>query len=128
MNSTTTFLLQLIGPIGLIIGISLWINPKFYKNLIKSMEKEPIGLYIASLGAMTIGLSIILKHNLWTTTPEIIISLLGWILFLKGILLAFSPIQMYKISKKLVKSSFIVWGGTFWIILGAYMCWLGFFA
>ncbi len=127
MNPTTTFLLQLIGPIGLIIGISLWTNPKFYQNLIKSLEKEPIGLYIASLGAMTIGLSIILKHNLWTTTPEVIISLLGWILFLKGIFLAFNPLSIYKISKKLATSSFIVLGGIFWIILGTYMCWLGFF-
>jgi len=127
MNPTTTFLLQLIGPIGLIIGISLLTNPKFYQNLIKSLEKEPIALYITSLGAMTIGLSIILKNNLWTTTPEVIISLLGWILFLKGILLAFNPLSIYKISKKLAKSSFIVWGGIFWIILGTYMCWLGFF-
>ena len=124
----TLFLVKLIGPIGLIVGLGLVFNPKFYRLMIDDMMKHPLTLYIACLGAMLAGLSIILTNNLWSTPNEVIISLIGWLSFLKGALFTFTPVPMEKISKSFSKSNFVLWGGLLWVILGAYLCWAGYFA
>lgn len=129
MNDLTLFLHQLMGPIVLVGGISFLTNMKSYKDLMKRLDEWPLTVYLSGVIALSIGIAIILKHNLWGTVPEIIVSLFGWIAIIEGILIIIVPEFLVQFSKKISQTSiFTIAPPIAWLALGIYMCWIGYFA
>lgn len=125
MNSSTLFLSQLIGPIGVIIALALIVNPKLYKELISKMDKEPLALYLGALMALVGGMAIVLTHNTWGTPAEILVSALGWLSVFKGVLLMTTTLPLKHIAKQFEpyrNAAAVVWLG-----LGGYLTYVGYF-
>lgn len=124
--STTLFLHQLIGPIFVIMAVSMFINADFYQNAYKEMKSASHYLLIAAVVNLVIGLSIILKHNYWEELPEIVISLFGWLALLKGLHIILAPNSFMEMTKKFMKPSIMNMGSFVILIIGAYMSYVGY--
>lgn len=81
----TTFLAQLWGPILVAVGLGFFFSRSYYVKVYRDIEKVPFAVLFFGMFAMAAGIAQISAHNVWDTSPQIIISLLGWALLLKGI-------------------------------------------
>lgn len=87
-----------------IFGLSFAIRKDAYSKMMKYLsENDELLMVITSMAALVIGLAMVLKHNLWGNTTEIIITLVGWLSIAKGISLAFMPNTMIKVSDSMMK-------------------------
>jgi len=121
---------QIIGITYLAVGLGILINPGFYKKLIAAFTENPPAIYLSGLVALLIGYLLVTFHNIWVKDWPIIITIIGWIALIKGLLLLVLPkvsIKITNIFKEQMTKFLTVWT-TVVIILGGLFCWLGFFA
>ena len=85
MNETTLFLSQLIGPVLIVMGLSMLIRKDAWQEFLQSISHNRALLLYNGMVEGSAGLALLLYHNFWNTPAEIIITLLGWAMFLEGI-------------------------------------------
>jgi hypothetical protein len=127
MEDITLFLLQLLGPIFLLAALGFFLNGESYEKLMKKIDTSSLAFIMTGYASLTVGLAIVLQHNLWVTPGEIIVSLFGWAALIKGGLLILSPKSMTDLSEKIVKGWVWTVAPAIWLVLGAYMTWLAYF-
>lgn len=121
MNEATVFLAKIIGPILSIFGLGIILNPKFYLSVYKDFRNEPLALMLTSMALIAFGISILIKHFVWTSLPEVLISIIGLAMLMKGIFLALFPKSFKKLSKVLVSKNLLFYVGIIWLIGGIYL-------
>lgn len=90
MNSTM-IIAQLLLPVFAAVTISLFINPKWYKQMAKEIADSPSMVYLLSVIKLIFGTAIVLYHNIWGQDWATIISLIGWVSMIKGIVYILFP-------------------------------------
>ena len=130
MNETTLFLSRLIGPICLLLGVSFAIHHNFYMDWFKKLKKNGAFLFLAALVETTAGLAIVLSHNLWTSAPEIIISVLGYGMILEGTLVLLGGKTWIKLAIRLLSRATLLFVFSVLLVfaLGGYLTWIGYLA
>lgn len=100
MENISVFLAQFWGWYLVIFCFILIVNPKRTEQLLSYLEDEKY-LVITSILAILIGLVNVLLHNIWEGNWKLIITLLGWISLLKGIIRFTFPKTTLKAINKL---------------------------
>jgi uncharacterized protein YjeT (DUF2065 family) len=119
------FLGSIIGPYLLIIGLSFLLYSTEWVKLMKELEKNHTSSVIGMAIALIIGLTIIRAHALWDKSIWVVITLFGWVAFLKGLFYFLAPGEWIKgtihtfASKKLIMTS-----GALLSILGAWLSYM----
>jgi hypothetical protein len=75
---------------------------------------------------LVVGLLIVVDHNIWIADWPVIITIIGWILLLQGLMRLFVPDAFVRMSKDMQGK--IVYTLSCWIRLfvGIYLIWAGF--
>ena len=128
MNDTTLFLSQLIGPVLILLALSMLMRQESWKAFIKGMGRDSSLLLYNGILESTAGLAIVLHHNLWSTPAEVIISLLGWAMILEGAFDLFISKRTIKQAVKSMSDQMMKLSGIFMLVIGAYLTWFGFLA
>ena len=81
---TSLFLAKLIGPIFVIVGIGLLLNGDRYRAVVDEVMSSHALLYIFGAIALTGGLAIVLTHNVWVWDWPVIITIVGWLMIVRG--------------------------------------------
>ncbi len=97
---TSIYIARIMAIAYLSISIAMFVDPKFYTEMIKDFFKAKHSLYLGGLMALIIGYVIIASHNIWTGWP-IIITLLGWMALFKGVFLLAFPNTFINLTKKM---------------------------
>jgi len=106
------------------MGLGMLINMKFYKKLFNDMYKTTTFIFAWGIFATTVGLFIVLNHNIWVADWTVIITVIGWIALFKGLSMLIFP-NILKISEKMFKGTGFLYAiGVFALIFG---CVLGYF-
>lgn len=82
--STSMTIAYLLLPLFALITISAIINPKRYKQVLKDSVEHPALMYIMSIVTIVGGTAIIMYHNVWTNDRTTTITIVGWMMILKG--------------------------------------------
>jgi len=127
MNDVTLLVIRLMGPVYLMIGLGFLLNQEYYKKIYKGIKDEPFVLMMTGAAAMVVGILIVTHHNVWTTAPEALVSVIGWIALVKGAVILLAPKHIVKIAKFEVEKGIIRYGGCLITVFGFWLCWLGFF-
>jgi len=123
----TLFLFKAIGLHFLIIGLSVVLNKKVYKKLIKELAKEPSLLnFIFGFITLIVGILMVLAHNTWSSFPEILVSLYAWIALIKGTTLLVFPTLYKKAIRKMDRDSVLNFVGLVYLALGLYVTYTAF--
>ncbi len=118
---------QIISLVYLTIGIGILINPDFYKKLLESFIEDITALYFGGIMALVIGYLVVAFHNTWTKDFSVIITIVGWIALIKGILIIVRPKIMIALTKAIVsKGNFLKIEAIAIIVLGLALAGLGF--
>lgn len=121
-------LLAKIWGIALIILASAYIvNQKEYTKKLSSFAKSPL-LFFTGIFAILLGVIHVVIHNVWTSDWRLLITLLGWIMLLKGIVRLFFPGFVVTFLKKRSFQPWYIPVVVFLLMIGVYLMFIGFFA
>ncbi|MHC4742252.1 MAG: hypothetical protein ACYS8Z_10085 [Planctomycetota bacterium] len=118
---------QILSLLYVAVGIGILINPDFYRKVFEDFTESPSVLYLGGAIALAIGYLIVAFHNTWAMDVSVIVTIIGWIALLKGLVILIRPKIMIAICKAILKEK-----GTLKIeaiaiiILGLILSFLGF--
>ncbi len=84
--ATSRYLAKLIGPIFLTIGIGMLANGAFYRDLITEALASHVLIYLSGVLSLLAGLAVVIAHNRWSGGWPIIITVLGWLMVIGGVI------------------------------------------
>jgi hypothetical protein len=108
---TSIFLARLLGPVLVVAGIAMLVNRKQLDAIVQEVLRSPLLLLLLGIIDFAVGLAIVLTHNLWVADWRVIITLLGWLLMVRGAVRLLIPAQVKALATKLLKNSTMVCAG-----------------
>ncbi len=104
---------------GIVIAaLAALLMPARMITVLADLERSPALIFLAALFAIVLGLVMIVLHSLWTDFPAILVSLLGWAVIAKGIVLLAAPEGIMKLAAVFTPAHIRLWGVVV-LILGA---------
>ncbi len=88
---TFKILARIIGPVMIIPAIGIFLNFNTYRGMIGEFSKSQSLCYLGGSMALLMGLVILQFHNKWEAGWPVIITLMGWIILIKGLILVLFP-------------------------------------
>jgi uncharacterized protein YjeT (DUF2065 family) len=126
---TSLFLARLIGPVFLVIGVSIAADRTGFQAIAKEFLKSRALIYIAGLLALVPGLAIVLTHNVWVADWRVLITLLGWLSIIGGLFRVMFPQKVMTLGKAATKNpNTMLFSAGFMLVLGAILTFYGYFA
>jgi hypothetical protein len=85
------FLARLLGPTFFAIALSMLINLGMYESMVAEALHPGILFYLSGLLSLLAGLAIVNLHNTWYPDWRVIITVLGWLMTIGGIIRIIVP-------------------------------------
>jgi hypothetical protein len=90
MSRLTAFLAKLIGSFMVIVGVAIGLHKQASVESIEAIAQTPVLLLVMGLITLAVGLALVFRHNAWSGGVVVIaITLVGWIILLRAVLLLF---------------------------------------
>lgn len=121
------FLSQVIGIYLLVMGLMLLIHHERVKETMKQVAGNKALLTFQGVITLIIGLLIVCSHNQWGSVWEGIISLVGWIALIGGIIRLLIPAWGEKMVPSDSGKTFFIIAGVVALVFGVYLTYVGFF-
>ncbi|MFA5250545.1 MAG: hypothetical protein WC371_03970 [Parachlamydiales bacterium] len=127
MEMLSIYLAKLLGLYFLIMGLAIFFKTSHYQKSLKEMGGSDALMTVISIMPLVVGLSIVLGHNLWVDEWPVLITILGWLLLVKGLIRLFCYKTVMKKTLKIAeKKSFLKTAGLVLGLIGLILCYLGF--
>jgi hypothetical protein len=126
---TSFFLAKLIGPVFLVMGLAVLVQPRRTRQLGREFVDSEALIFLSGLITLPVGLAIVIVHNVWVVGWPVIITIIGWLAVLAGVarMLAFDRIR--SIGRAMIdRTSLFAVPGAIMTALGAYLAYLGYLA
>ena len=117
----TSLLCLFWAPTVLAAGIGIFASPAHYARLYRGLESQSLAVLTIGLIAMNLGLAHVLVFEQWHSLPTALVSLLGWTLLLKGLVLVVAPRVAERAGDWWLDRKLIPYSGIVMIVLGAYL-------
>jgi len=122
----TTLLAQVWGPIMLALGLGFFFSRAIYIKVYRDLEKVPFAVISLGMFAMATGIFHVMAHNIWDTFPQMLVSIFGWSLLLKGAVCMVFPGFADKSGDWAVSAKIVPLSGAIALLLGLYLSWVGY--
>ena len=123
------FLARLLGPLLLIPGIGILVKPRVFLTMASEVVGSVTLLYLFGLVDLAAGLAIVLTHNVWVASWRVLITLIGWIMLVRGALRVAIPDAIKGYAADLIRRrQALPVSGTVLVILGIVLCYFGYVA
>lgn len=102
-----------------IVGASLLLRARVWIAAIAGAASHPMTPLLSGLYATLMGLFVVLCHNLWVADLRVLVTILGWMALLSGIMLLLIPeVYSYVLRRIPITTQFIALRGFVRIVLG----------
>jgi hypothetical protein len=98
----TLHLLVLIGVYELAAGIAGLTGKLDWLKLLDEFERSPVLTFVTGFAAFAVGAAINLAHHHWTDPLAIIVSAIGWIALIEGVMIMVCSGPLLRFSRRLV--------------------------
>ena len=120
------FLARALGIYLVVVCLLMLSKRKFFQQAIQSFTDSKALILLSSFFSLIIGILVVVSHNIWVCNWRVIITVIGWLALLKGVLLILAPYKLTSWSLKASRSITPV-VCVLATILGAYLIYIGFF-
>ena len=125
---TSIFLAKLIGPVALVAAIGLFLNRDAYREMAREFMRSPSLIYLSGLLTMTAGVAIVLAHNVWVADWRVLLTIFGWLATVGGAARIVFPDKIRTVGEAMLdKPMVMTLGGAIWLVIGALLCFFGYF-
>ena len=110
-------------------GVGLLVNPRAFRTMASEVVGSITLVYLFGLIDFAAGLAIVLVHNVWTVNWRVLITLIGWLLLIRGAVRILITDTLMGYAKTVIrkKQLYPVSGGVL-VILGLVLCYFGYMA
>jgi uncharacterized protein YjeT (DUF2065 family) len=121
------FLARLLGPLLLLPGIGLLVNPRAFRAMATEVVGSITLVYLFGLFDFAAGLAIVLVHNVWTVNWRVLITLIGWLLLIRGAARILITDTLMDYAKTVIrKKQLYPVSGVVLVFLGLMLCYFGY--
>ena len=98
---------RLMGPVLLLMGLGmvlgLWLSPDTYTGVMKDFMGNLAIIWLIGILALAAGLAIINVHNVWIGDWRVLITILGWLLILRGVTNLLLPGKVQSLGNRMLE-------------------------
>jgi hypothetical protein len=125
--ATSIFLARLLGPLLLAVGASILINPKPFQTMAGEVVRSITLVYLFGLFDFAAGLAIVLTHNVWVANWRVLITLIGWLVLIRGAVRILAPEAIMGFAAKVLrKKQMMPVAAAVTGVLGLVLCYFGY--
>jgi len=125
-NEISIFMARIIALIYIPLGIGMITGQIKAKEMIVSYEKSAAFTLFVGIFAVIAGTFLVQYHNIWVKDWPVLVTLLGWVAVIEGVLFIAFPKKLLSITKRISKNE-KVWS-IFALIFGLVFGYFGFVA
>lgn len=122
----TLSLAKAFGVYMIAAGLGGLVAPGKWRTLLEEFRNGEALTYVTAIFVYILGVAIILTHNLWTDPLAILISLVGWVAAIEGVVLMVAPKPLLDFAASLTRPGAMKALAVGVIGLGAIIALLGF--
>jgi hypothetical protein len=119
--SLSIFLAQVIGLYLFLVSLAMLVHHQRFKKT--AMDLTGIPLMITLTG---ICMLLLVDHNIWVPDWPVVVTIIGWILLLQGLMRLFVPDAFIRMSKDMQGKMVYTLGCWVRLFVGIYLIWAGF--
>ncbi|MGP0060785.1 MAG: hypothetical protein ACLPID_16010 [Beijerinckiaceae bacterium] len=120
--TTTKTIAGLIGPTFIAVAVSMFLNLGSLPAMVEQVSRDPALVLISGIIIFVAGLAIVRAHNLWKAGWPVIVTVLGWLFMLSGVVRILFPAQLVAIAAGIVHNTgFIVGESVIMLALGCFL-------
>jgi len=97
---TSIFMAKVIGLFGAISTLAIIIRYKFHLAMEENAAKNPTTIYLSGFVFLMLGILVTVSHQVWTWDWRVVITILGWLILLKGVMRTLFPDTVKKVIEK----------------------------
>jgi vacuolar-type H+-ATPase subunit I/STV1 len=90
-QTATRFFSRVLGPFLIIFDVTAVARASDMQSLLSQFEANSMWTFVTGAFILLLGLTIVAAHQIWRGAAAIIVSLLGWLIVLRGLLLVAFP-------------------------------------
>jgi hypothetical protein len=126
---TSIFLARLLGPLLLLTGAGILLNPKSFRTIAGEVVRSVTLVYLFGFMDLAAGLAIVLTHNVWVASWRVLITLIGWLLLIRGAVRIVAPEIVMGYAAKVIRNKQVIpSAGAVVGVLGLVLCYFGYVA
>lgn len=88
---TTIFVAKIFAIAYLALGVGISLNGEYYKKMFRKMFENTTYIFFGGFLALVLGFTLITYHNVWTNDLSVLVTVVGYISFIKGLTLLIFP-------------------------------------
>jgi hypothetical protein len=112
----------LIGPTLLVTGIAVFLNGSLFPQMIEAASADLIIIFLSGFLLFVVGVAIVRVHNVWAAGWPLIITVLGWLCILGGVVRLWFPVWALHIAGWFIQFPAVLIGiATVFLALGAFL-------
>ena len=123
---TSIFLAKVIGLVSVISTTAILIRYKKFLALEEEVARNPANIYLSGFTILILGVLLIVSHSVWTYDWRLVVTVLGWVILLKGAGRIFFPEAVGRLIKKKRDSRWFILGEITVFVIGIYLLYHGF--
>jgi hypothetical protein len=126
-RAASIYLARLLGPLMIVIGIGMLVNGALFRPIAEEFLRSHALIYLTGLIAMVGGTAIVLAHNVWAWHWSVIVTVIGWLAVIGGIVRIVAPQTVAVIGMGMIGNAALVpVYGVVTIALGAILCFVSY--
>ena len=108
-------------------GLVVLTQKKFVMNVIDDLSNNKALMYVTGAMVFVLGLLIVLNHNVWEASWQVIPTIVGWAMVVKGVAIFFVPKATLSMARSYARNrNMVVLTGILALAVGAYLLYVGF--
>jgi hypothetical protein len=127
--SAPQLIARLIGPVFVVAGAAMIFNGDGYRAIVEDFVTTPALVYVAGFLTLLGGLAIVNVHNSWAWGWPLIITVMGWLGIVGGILRMAAPQFVEAIGADIyTRPGVVIAAGAVILVVGAFVSFKGYSA
>lgn len=119
------FLAQVFGFYLVIVSLAMIVNTRAYQLMIEEYINNHAVQLLGNVVTLILGILLIITHNLWVADWRVLITLLAWLVFLKGTMNMMFPNWLATMGKVMQKSTYYFMSSIISCFLGIFLLYHG---
>lgn len=126
---TSILIAKFAGPVMLAASVSLLVNRDLVADVMDDVLESPALLYFAGVLALIAGLAIVNAHNIWTADWRVLITIIGWMAIIGGVMRMVFPKLVMEMGTQIVASrALVVVVAILNLLFGAFLTYMAYLA
>jgi hypothetical protein len=130
--TNSTLIARLMGPLLLVLGVGMLIGllghgEAEYMTMLRGFMADIPLIIVFGMLTLVAGLAIVNAHNLWVPDWRVIITVLGWLAIVRGVVAILFPIKVHEMGETVMASpTGPTTGAIITLVLGGILTWMGY--